>query len=184
MRIMYRPFSSTEATNRIRAHRSLKVMSHCAAESARTRRIPLWSVRTHSNQIDILTPRLILAHISGDRLITLFEDPENDSVYEDRDYSNPHRELVDHPGPLGWRVPQVKEDASLNKWFLRWMVLRSSKEIVGSTSFHGAPNAEGMVEIGLGVHPTSVVGVSLVKRWWACGVGSSMNPVSTCFVTR
>jgi RimJ/RimL family protein N-acetyltransferase len=32
------------------------------------------------------------------------------------------------------------------------MVLRSSKEIVGSTSFHGAPNAEGMVEIGLGVH--------------------------------
>jgi RimJ/RimL family protein N-acetyltransferase len=33
------------------------------------------------------------------------------------------------------------------------MVLRSSKEIVGSTSFHGAPNAEGMVEIGLGVHP-------------------------------
>jgi RimJ/RimL family protein N-acetyltransferase len=50
-------------------------------------------------------------------------------------------------------VPQVKDDASLNKWFLRWMVLRSSKEIVGSTSFHGAPNAEGMVEIGLGVHP-------------------------------
>jgi RimJ/RimL family protein N-acetyltransferase len=103
-------------------------------------------------QKDIHTPRLILAHISGDRLITLFEDPESDSVYEDRDYSNPHRELVDHPGPLGWRVPQVKEDVSLNKWFLRWMVLRSSKEIVGSTSFHGAPNAEGMVEIGLGVH--------------------------------
>jgi RimJ/RimL family protein N-acetyltransferase len=103
-------------------------------------------------QSDIYTPRLLLAHISGDRLITLFEDPENDSVYEGRGYSNPYRELVDHPGPLGWRVPQVKQDASLNKWFLRWMVLRSSTEIVGSTSFHGAPNAEGMVEIGLGVH--------------------------------
>lgn len=102
---------------------------------------------------DIYTPRLILAHISGDRLITLFEDPENESVYEGLDYSNPHRELVDNSGPLGWRAPQVKEDASLNKWFLRWMVLRSSKEIVGSTSFHGAPNADGMVEIGLGVHP-------------------------------
>jgi ribosomal-protein-alanine N-acetyltransferase len=103
-------------------------------------------------QPTIFTPHLALEHISADRLILLYEDPENSSVYEDRNYSNPHRELIDFPGPLRWRAPQVKENAELNKWFLRWLVLRDVQEIVGSISFHGAPNDVGMVEIGLGVH--------------------------------
>jgi RimJ/RimL family protein N-acetyltransferase len=101
----------------------------------------------------IHTSRLELHHVPADRLIVLLEEPENEGIYEGCSYTNPHRELMDHQGPLRWRVPQVKEDASLNKWFVRWMVLRSSREIVGSISFHNAPNVDGMVEIGLGVNP-------------------------------
>lgn len=97
------------------------------------------------------TPHLDLHHICAEDLITLYEEPENTSIYEGKPYRNPHRHLVDNSGPLGWRVPQVRVDPTLNRWFLRWIVLRSSGEIIGSTSFHGAPNESGMIEIGLGI---------------------------------
>lgn len=103
----------------------------------------------------IETPRLDLHHVSAEDLITLFEDPEDLSIYGGRPYSNPHRQLMDDKGPLAWRVPQVKQDPALNSWFVRWVVLRSSGEIVGSTSFHGAPDSTGMIEIGLGIHEAS-----------------------------
>ena len=99
----------------------------------------------------IRTPRLDLHHIRAEDLVILFEDPENPSIYEGKGYTNPHRQLIDDKGPLAWRVPQVKEDPKLNRWFVRWIVLRSTGEIIGSTSFHGAPDAAGMVEIGLGI---------------------------------
>lgn len=102
-------------------------------------------------QKPIETYRLVLHHISAEDLIILFEDPENPSIYDGKPYTNPHRQLMDDKGPLAWRVPQVKEDSKLNRWFVRWIVLRSTGEIVGSTSFHGAPDAQGMIEIGLGI---------------------------------
>ncbi|MGC1419103.1 MAG: GNAT family N-acetyltransferase [Acidimicrobiales bacterium] len=104
-------------------------------------------------QPPILTPRLVLHHVSAPRLIALFEEPESSAVYEGCPYVNPHRVLVDEPGLVRWRASQVMGDVTLNKWFLRWMVDKHSGVIVGSTSFHGAPDARGMVEIGLGVHP-------------------------------
>lgn len=97
------------------------------------------------------TPRLDLHHICADDLIILFEDPENQSIYEGKPYLNPHRQLMDDKGPLAWRVPQAKENPELNRWFVRWIVLRSTGEIIGSTSFHGAPDTVGMLEIGLGI---------------------------------
>ncbi len=100
----------------------------------------------------IHTARLELHHLSAEELVILFECPEDLSIYEGKPFSNPYRQLMDDKGPLAWRVPQVKQDPSLNRWFVRWVVLRSSGEIVGSTSFHGAPDAEGMIEIGLGIH--------------------------------
>ena len=100
----------------------------------------------------IYTPRLELHHICARDLITLYETPEDLSIYEGRTYKNPHRELMDNKGPLGWRVPQVKIDPALNKWFVRWIVLKQSGAIIGSTSFHGAPDERGMVEIGLGIN--------------------------------
>lgn len=99
----------------------------------------------------IETSRLDLHHISAEDLITLYENPEDFSIYKNKPYSNPHRVLIDDKGPLHWRVPQVKENPELNRWFVRWVVLRSAGEIVGSISFHGAPNSEGMIEIGLGI---------------------------------
>lgn len=101
----------------------------------------------------IRTPRLELHHINADDLIVLFESGEALDICADKRYSNPHRILVDDSGPLRWRVPQVKEDPAVNKWFVRWMVSAETQEIVGSISFHGPPDANGMMEIGLGVHP-------------------------------
>lgn len=99
----------------------------------------------------IQTPRLNLHHICAADLITLFEDPEDLSIYAGKPYTNPHRQLMDESGPLSWRVPQVKVNPECNKWFVRWLVLRESGEIIGSTSFHGVPNSVGMIEIGIGI---------------------------------
>ena len=106
-----------------------------------------------SSEEMIATPRLELHHISASDLILLFESPENVSVYKVKSYTNPHRVLMDDSGPLRWRIPQVKADASVNRWFVRWMVEKTTREIVGSVSFHGPPDEAGMMEIGLGVHP-------------------------------
>ena len=100
----------------------------------------------------IPTPRLELHHLCVDDLLSLFESPEDASIYEGKSYANPHRILMDESGPLRWRVPQVKSDPAVNKWFVRWMVERETREIVGITSFHGPPDEQGMMEIGLGVH--------------------------------
>lgn len=99
----------------------------------------------------IHTPRLELHHINVAEVVALFETPEDPWIYEGQNFTNPHRVLMDDSGPLAWRVPQVKVDSSLNKWFVRWIVLRESREIIGSTSFHGAPDESGMIEIGLGI---------------------------------
>lgn len=123
-------------------------------------------------QEEIHTPRLELHHVCAQDLITLYESPEDLSIYEGKPYSNPHRQLMDDKGPLAWRVPQVKEDPKLNRWFVRWIVLRSTGEIIGSTSFHGAPDADGMIEIGLGIQETfrnqGYAKESLLGMWrWA-----------------
>lgn len=101
----------------------------------------------------IHTKRLELHHISANELITLFENPEEAWIYEGKGFANPHRQLMDDSGPLAWRVPQVKLNLALNKWFVRWIVLKSSHEIIGSSSFHGAPDETGMIEIGIGIDP-------------------------------
>ena len=106
----------------------------------------------HETQPVIQTERLDLHHLAADDLLTLHNDPENKSIYLDNGYRNPHRVLMDGPSPVRWRVPQVLADASVNKWFIRWMVERDSRVIVGSLSFHGPPDERGMLEIGLGVH--------------------------------
>jgi ribosomal-protein-alanine N-acetyltransferase len=66
------------------------------------------------------------------------------------------------------------EDPALNRWFVRWIVLRSTGEIIGSTSFHGAPNSDGMIEIGLGIQEgfrnLGYAKESLLGMWrWAMG---------------
>ncbi len=99
----------------------------------------------------IQTDRLDLHHIEADDLIELFEKRDDSKALSGKAFSNPLRVLIDFQGPLAWRVPQVKQDPSVNKWFVRWAVLRSTQVIIASASFHGAPDENGMMEIGLGV---------------------------------
>ncbi len=98
--------------------------------------------------------RIELHPLSADEIIELFEFPNGLGIYEGKPFSNPHRVLMDDSGPLHWRVPQVKADPGVNIWFVRWIVLQETSEIIGSTSFHGPPDDAGMVEIGLGIHPS------------------------------
>jgi RimJ/RimL family protein N-acetyltransferase len=99
----------------------------------------------------IQTARLDLHHIEVDDLIVLFEKRDDSKALSGKTFTNPLRVLIDFQGPLAWRVPQVKQDPSVNKWFVRWAVLRSTQEVIASASFHGAPDENGMMEIGLGV---------------------------------
>jgi RimJ/RimL family protein N-acetyltransferase len=122
----------------------------------------------------ISTDRLELHHIPADGLISLFEEKRDVKAIAGRDFSNPHQVLVVEPGPLGWRVPQVKADPSTNKWFVRFIVLKDSKEVIGSTSFHGVPDENGMMEIGIGIEePFRGKGYAreaLRGMWnWVCG---------------
>ena len=106
-----------------------------------------------SQQPVIETPRLELHHISSPDLINLFEARDDRQSLSKADFTNPLRVLIDFQGPLAWRVPQVKADAAVNKWFVRWIVLKENREVIGSTSFHSDPDKNGMIEIGLGIEP-------------------------------
>ena len=99
----------------------------------------------------IQTERLDLHHIEAADLINLFESRDHRQALSGKAFTNPLRVLIDFQGPLAWRVPQIKENPEVNKWFVRWAVLRSTQEVIGSSSFHGAPDSNGMMEIGLGV---------------------------------
>lgn len=121
----------------------------------------------------ISTERLDLHHIPVAGLISLFEEKDDVAAIAGRSFTNPYRNLIDDSGPLAWRVPQVKEDAGLNKWFVRFIVLRTSNEVIGSTSFHGAPDKDGMVEIGLGIEEKfrnqGYAKEALLGMWrWVC----------------
>jgi RimJ/RimL family protein N-acetyltransferase len=123
-------------------------------------------------QATLVTRRLELHHINGANLITLFENRDDSPVLDNVDFTNPYRVLVDFQGPLRWRVPQVKADPSSNKWFLRLIVLKENREVIGSTSFHGVPDENGMIEIGLGIesefHNQGFAKESLLAMWsWA-----------------
>lgn len=99
----------------------------------------------------ISTPRLELHHIPADGLIALLDLKNDAAAIAGRNIENPHGVLVEDEGPLRWRVPQVKADPLTNKWFLRFITLSSTREIIGSTSFHGVPDEAGMIEIGIGL---------------------------------
>lgn len=125
------------------------------------------------NQPAIVTRRLELVHIGADELLLVDQDPQAPAIWADKPFTNPHRVLVDSKGPLPWRVPQVKKDPSLNKWFMRWIVLRERSEVIGTISFHGAPDTNGMVEIGLEITSAlrnqGFAKEALVGMWtWVC----------------
>ena len=122
----------------------------------------------------IKTTRLELHHIPAAGIIALLEEKNDLPAIAGRDFTNPHRNLVDESGPLGWRVPQVKADPATNKWFVRFIVDAKTREVIGSTSFHGVPDSEGMMEIGIGIEEAfwgnGYATEALLGMWkWVCG---------------
>jgi RimJ/RimL family protein N-acetyltransferase len=125
----------------------------------------------HESVID--TPRLELHHLSVQGIIDLYELKVDEAAIAGRTFTNPYQNLVKESGPLAWRVPQVKVDPSINKWFVRFIVLKETQEVIGSTSFHGAPDGEGMVEIGLEIEEAlqgnGYAKEALTGMWrWVC----------------
>lgn len=120
----------------------------------------------------LFSERLELHHISAAGITELFENKVDTQAIAGRGFTNPHKVLIAESGPLAWRVPQVKKDPTLNKWFVRFIVLKDLNVVIGSTSFHGAPDSEGMIEIGLGIEPAfqgqGYAKESLLAMWrWA-----------------
>lgn len=122
----------------------------------------------------ISTERLELHHIPAEGLISLYEEKSDLLAIAGRGFTNPHQNLILEEGPLGWRVPQVKADPTTNKWFVRFIVLKESKVVIGSISFHGVPDENGMMEIGLGIEEAyrnrGYAKEALIGMWrWVCG---------------
>jgi len=80
-------------------------------------------------------------------------DRTDPRLWIDRGFRNPHRHLVDDPGPLPYRWPQIQQRPELAPYLLRLAVHRQERVIIGSAGFHAIPDEVGMVEIGLEIVP-------------------------------
>lgn len=97
------------------------------------------------------TERLELWHMSVEDMQAINDDPSSLTVWQSKPFENPYGVFVGDVGPIPWRIPQAKEDPATNKWFIRVIVDASTREAVGSVSFHGPPDDNGMLEVGLGI---------------------------------
>ncbi len=100
-------------------------------------------------QPTLQTPRLELWHLSIDDMKMLVAQPMSHDVWQNKPFHNSFRVFFGDPGPLRWRLPQVLKDSSTNKWFVRLIVEKESRELVGSISFHEPPTIDGTLEVGL-----------------------------------
>lgn len=101
----------------------------------------------------IATERLELHVVLPSEYRLLARDRADPGLWLDRGFSNPHRHLVDDPGPLPYRIPQIADHPERAPYLLRMAVHRRAGCIIGSAGFHGMPDADGMIEIGLEVVP-------------------------------
>jgi RimJ/RimL family protein N-acetyltransferase len=106
-----------------------------------------------ADAVHIATDRLDLRLVSAADLTEMLEHPGGAGPWIDRPYRNPHRVLMDHPGPLAWRVASIRRDPAAIIWLLRLIVLRSTREVIGYVGFHDATDPDGMIEVGVMVHP-------------------------------
>ena len=100
------------------------------------------------------TSRLDLHAVQPGEYELLAVDRAHPDLWIDRGFNNPHQHLVAEPGPLPYRIPRIREQPELAKYLLRMIVLRVAGEIIGSSGFHAGPDADGMIEIGLGIEPS------------------------------
>ena len=121
----------------------------------------------------LLSPRLELHLVNPAHLLLLADGEFQNVLLEPLGFTNPHNVLVEGHSPVRWRAPQVREDVTLNRWFIRWIVLKESSEVIGSISFHGKPDENAMIEIGLGVveqfQNNGYATEALTAMWnWVC----------------
>jgi RimJ/RimL family protein N-acetyltransferase len=101
----------------------------------------------------ISTRRLDLHTVLPEEYRILQHDRADPRLWSDRGFANPLGHLVDDPGPLPYRIPRVEEDPDAAPYLLRLAVLRERAIVIGSAGFHARPDADGMIEIGLGIAP-------------------------------
>jgi RimJ/RimL family protein N-acetyltransferase len=101
----------------------------------------------------IATERLDLHTVLPREYAILAVDRADPRLWVDRGFANPHGHLVDDPGPLPFRIPLVEADPQAAPFLLRLAVHRVRRVVIGSAGFHGRPDEDGMVEIGLGIAP-------------------------------
>jgi RimJ/RimL family protein N-acetyltransferase len=94
-------------------------------------------------------PRLDLVLVTVEQLLS--RDGTSEPV--PLAYPDPDDVLAPDDSPIGFRIPQVRADPSVNPWLIRLAVLRETGEIVGLVNFHDRPDADGVVEIGYRVIP-------------------------------
>ncbi len=99
----------------------------------------------------IRTPRLDLHTVRPRDYDLLQVDRADPRLWTDRGFTNPHGHFVDDPGPLRYRIPLATARPETAPWLLRVAVERATSTIIGASGFHGLPDADGMVEIGLEV---------------------------------
>ncbi|MFN8171107.1 MAG: GNAT family N-acetyltransferase [Candidatus Nanopelagicales bacterium] len=106
---------------------------------------------TDDRDLVIRTPRLDLHTVRPADYALLEADPADPRLWVDRGFTNPTGHLVHDPGPLPYRLPLIAADPLAAPYLMRVAVLREEAVIVGGNGFHGRPDADGMIEIGLGV---------------------------------
>jgi RimJ/RimL family protein N-acetyltransferase len=122
----------------------------------------------------IVTERLELHTVLPAEYRILEQDRADPRLWVDRGFTNPYRHLVDEPGPLPYRIPLAAADPAAAPFLLRLAVLRDRRIVVGSAGFHGRPDADGMIEIGLGIEPAERgkgYAQELLRGMWAWVVG-------------
>jgi RimJ/RimL family protein N-acetyltransferase len=124
----------------------------------------------------ISTSQLQLHHVGVEQLLGLFDSPQASSINDECDFLNPYRVLVDDDELLARRVSQVERDPTSNKWLVRFIVLKETKIVIGSTSFHGPPNDEGVRELGIELRDSfraRGLGSEAVRGMWTWAVTQS-----------
>lgn len=94
----------------------------------------------------IATPRLDLHCISLDEMMHAARTPD---PFSGRSFTNPSGIFAHADGLHAHRIEDVRRHPQNIRWYYRVIVERASNVAVGSISFHGAPDARGMLEVGV-----------------------------------
>jgi RimJ/RimL family protein N-acetyltransferase len=106
---------------------------------------------TATSDLLIRTERLDLHTVLPAEYALLAVDRADPRLWVDRGFTNPMGHFVDDPGPLPYRIPRIEADPAAAPFLLRMAVLRDVGIVIGSAGFHDRVDADGMIEIGLGI---------------------------------